>query len=49
MVELAHRVIDAPHEDGQERLRCAVQLPLRVLHFEALGLRRDGDATGAIS
>ena len=49
MVELAHRVIDAPHEDGEEGLRSAVQLSLRVLHFEALGLRRDGDATWAVS
>ena len=49
MVELAHRVVDAPHENGEEGLRSTVQLSLWMLHFKALGLRRDGDATGAVS
>ena len=38
--ELSDRVIDSPHEDGEQRLRGSVQLPLRVLHLEPFRLRR---------
>ena len=38
--ELPHRVVDAPHEYGKQRLGGAVELPLGVLHFDVLRLGR---------
>ncbi len=38
VLELPDGVVHAPHEYGEQRLRGAVQLALRMLHLEALRL-----------
>ena len=37
VLELPHGVVHAPHEDTEQRIIAAKQLPLGVLHFEPLG------------
>ena len=34
VLEFSHRVIDAPHQHREQRLRGAVQLALRMLHLQ---------------
>ena len=38
VLELPHRVVDTPHEHGQQGIIAAEQLPLGMLHLEPLGL-----------
>ena len=40
MREFSDGVVHAPHEDREERVLGAVELPLRVLDLDALRLRR---------
>lgn len=37
VLQLSHRVIDAPHEDGEQRLGSAIQFPLGMLHLKRGG------------
>ncbi len=39
-LQLPDRVVNSPHEDAEEGFRGPEQLPLGVLHLDALRLRR---------